>query len=37
MASGFYVNPEHLGYFEQQVGRQILYVRRATDAMNLWQ
>jgi hypothetical protein len=37
MASAFYVNLEHLGYFEQQVGRNLSYARRATEVMDLWQ
>jgi hypothetical protein len=35
MATGFYVNLEHLGYFKQQVVRNLQYARRATDVIDL--
>jgi hypothetical protein len=35
MASGFYVNTEHLGYFAEQVGRNRRYAREAQNTMDL--
>jgi len=37
MTDGFYVNTEHLGHFERQVDRQLDYVDRAMDTMDLTQ
>jgi hypothetical protein len=37
MADGFYVNPDHLGFFEQQVRRNLDYVQRAVRTMPLWE
>jgi hypothetical protein len=36
MATGFYVNLDHVGYFQQQVARQLEYARRASDVIPLW-